>query len=449
MTERKFMTLIGAWSCLVLLLGCVRVAHADPPDRDDPVMCRALRDFAGFRNLEGVAQVGSKESAAHALELLKEQPGTLGQPTDIALIDPFWPELAFSPVRNLMQYSADHGIKWAIYDTTVYQWANKYLPGYDGGSGINRFQVGLTVALGKIDGLGHTSFVAQGRVNSVLDGSPPLGEQIGSLVTLDADFSVASEKWLRLMLVQELGSPDVLATIGRIDPNDYIDGNPYANDETTLFLAAPLDGSDALPLGFQNYAPGAALQIQCTEWSYINTIITSPVGGLSDSTGFSDIPTGGFFVGSEFGFVLDYPGGGPSRIAAGGCLTNVNAVGDVLSEIRPGAWVLAHAELRPDFAAFAQWSYADPLVTTIQNEAMAGVYFTNLFGSKGAVAVGLGGGTSWAATGGSQDLIELFVRTQLTPSIQFTVDFQFIPKPINAPTLDDVFVVGLRTTVTF
>ncbi len=426
-----------------------RAARAGEVQSELEALSEATRNFAGFRAMEGPVMAGRLAEAAESLDLLQTQPGTLGSEANAALIDPMPGEQVLAPARNLMEWSAQRGIRWAAYDTTVYQWASRSQPDTPGEAGINRFQIGATAHLGDLLGLGKSIVVAQGRYSSVIGGTPPLSTQIGSPYAVDSDFSLTQWRLLRLYATQQLGSDDLLLTVGKINPNDYIFANPYAGDETSQFIAAPLDGSDALPAGFNNYTLGTALQWQPSAQTYINTVLTSPGAGASTGTGISDVGDGGYFLAVEAGYTIDLPRGGPSRWLAGASVTNTNMDFTVLNGNYASAWSILHAELRPDLGTFVQWSWSDPTINPIEMELMGGLLWTDILGTKGGLAMGLGGGTSIMSGGDSQEIVELFFRTQATPSIQFSIDLQYIPQTVQVPEQDDVFLFAIRQTLTF
>ncbi len=426
-----------------------KAARAGEEQTELDALSEATRNFAGFRAMDGPIMAGRQAEAAESLELLRAQPGTLGSDANIALIDPMPGEQCLAPARNLMEWSAARGIRWAAYDTTVYQWANRSHPDTPGEAGINRFQIGATAHLGDLFDCGEGIVVAQGRYSSVIGGTPPLSTQIGSPYAVDSDFSLTQWRLLRLYATQQLGSDDLLLTVGKINPNDYIFTNPYAGDETSQFIAAPLDGSDALPSGFNNYTLGAVLQWQPSAQTYLNAAFTSPGAGESTGTGVSDLGDGGYWLAVEGGYTFDMPNGGPSRWLAGASVTNATMDFTVLDGNYASAWSILHAELRPDLGTFVQWSWSDPTVNTIEMELMGGLLWTDIFGAKGGLALGLGGGTSILSGGDSQEIVELFLRTQATPSIQFSVDLQYIPQTVEDPQLDDVFLFAIRQTLTF
>lgn len=423
-------------------------APADPPADALELLSQATRGFAGFRSMEGNVMSGKLAETRQALDLLHEQPGTLGQEPGDALMPRMYGEELLAPARNLMAWSAEQGLHFAFYDTTVYQWANKSLAGTDGHAGINRAQLGVRANIAETPGLGRTIALGQVRYSSVVGGEPPLASQVGSPYTVDSDYSLLTWRLMRLYIAQQLGSKDLVLTVGKLNPNDYMLSNPYAGDETSQFLAGPLDGSDAMPLGWNSYTLGMALQAQFTPATYLNVALTSPVAGNNTGFDVGAVGDGGYWVGAEFGWVFDLPGGGPSRLCGGLSLTNTNDAAVVLSGGYANAWAMAHAELREDLGVFAQWSWSDPTISTVESEVMAGFLAEDIFGPKGGVAIGVGGGTTIMSDGESQDLIECFLRTQATPSIQFSIDLQYIPQPA-AGGLEDVFIFGIRQTLTF
>lgn len=392
---------------------------------------------------------GKLTETREALDLLKDQVGPVGGDADQALFPAVPGEQLIAPARNLMEWSAAQGLHFAFYDTTVYQWASKSREGTDGHAGINRAQLGLRANLAEIEGLGRMIGVAQLRYSSEVGGQPPLASQIGSPYTVDADYTTLTWRLLRLFLAQQLGSEELVVTVGKLNPNDYILSNPYAGDETSQFLAGPLDGSDAMPLGWNNYTLGAALQAQFTPATYLNTVLTSPAAGNNSGFDIDAIGDGGYWIGAEFGWVFNLPGGGPSRLCGGASLTNATDSAEVLSGSYANVWAMAHAEIREGFGVFGQWAWSDPTINSIESELMGGFLAQDIFGPKGGLAIGIGGGATIMSDGDQQNLIECFIRTQATPSMQFTIDLQYIPETVEDGGLEDVFIFGIRQTFTF
>ncbi len=379
-------------------------------------------------------------------------------PVDALLPDPF--SYCFSPVRNLAIASQEQlGMRWDIYNVTVYQASTSSMPGFSDGEGVNRFNVRGDLKLWDFGGGAMGRITAQMRETDAFPQSSDLGTQVGTQITLDSNYtSHLGTRLVRLRYEQGVLDNHVMFSVGKINPNDYVLNNPFAGDETTQFLASIFDGSDAAESGFQGYLLGTALLVVPFEGVYANFVATAPSTAATNGFGADLLGTGLWWFASEVGIVTDFLGDkdAPGRYSFGFNTTNCSYESSDLatSSSGNGFWVMATEYFTPDIGAWAQFTYCDPDVALYKSEFTAGLSLENCFGRKrDGFGVAFGYTTNPESGLGVQTVTELYYRLQVTNSVQLTPDIQVITNPTNpvAGTNDGgtIVVFGIRAMVHF
>ncbi|MSR19195.1 MAG: hypothetical protein EXS00_08585 [Phycisphaerales bacterium] len=357
---------------------------------------------------------------------------------------------------SMRQWAQDQGsTRLDLYDATVWQWATGTVPGDLSSGGVNRLNLRADTKLWNIDGQGMGRFTYQYRYTSTYPaGMGELGQNVGSNVSLDSDFTSFRNRLVRFRLEQALLDGHALLSAGKINPNDYILNNPYAGDEVTQFLASIFDGNDAMPAGFQGYMPGCALLIVPTEGLYCNLVATSPMGASSSGLGFDDLGDGLYWFGAEAGLVVsNAEGTRPGKYAVVVSNTNVGIGTTDSSTAVSGNSIgfLAAQEVGDNLGVFGEFVYANPDLSAVKWEWAAGVSIDRPFDRRGDGA-GLAFGMEAPSDGTDrvESVVELYYRIQMTQTLQITPDIQFIVDP-NNPANDQNFITvfGIRATLRF
>lgn len=380
------------------------------------------------------------------------RPGGLGQPGAVGMLgDPLG--FAVTPSRNLLAAARDDlGLRIDMYEAVVWQRASDTLPGADPDVGAARFNFRADWLLFRNQGEGMGKVTAQFRQNNRWPEGADISSATGSIVDLDGLRSSRDTAFKRLSYAQSFLDDNLLVTVGRLSPNDYVALNVFASDETTQFLAQIFDGNDVWPTLFQDYTTGVAWQSFLNDWIYLNGYAATAAGTVGDGIDF-DLSEG-FGVSGEIGAVFD-AWGRPTRVSFAWCGTDTNQslidAGD-----GGGIWGNAYAVTVQHFTdgdsgVWFQWSCADEDVATgARSEGALGVTIEDCFGRKGD-GFGLAGG--WTvpleAELGTQGTFETYYRLQLTGSLQVTADLQLLLPPASDAVSDPTLVAGLRAVIRF
>ena len=142
-------------------------------------------------------------------------------------------------------------------------------------------------------------------------------------------------------------------SVGKINPNDYLALNLFASDETSQYLNTALDGNDVLPVGYQGYTEGIAVQFLPLDWVYFNMVTSSASGTMGNY--FEQSFDKGIFIGVEGGLLLKLLDR-PIRLSAMWGTSNAN-----LATINGGPLVQGNC-----WAGIAQWLATDDLGAWLQ-----------------------------------------------------------------------------------
>lgn len=417
------------------------------------------QNFAGMdlmANTPALFGTAKKQATYNIFDL---QPNAMPWGAVNALLpDPF--SYCFSPVRNIEIASREQlGMRWDIYNVTVYQASTSTMAGDSDSEGVNRFNLRADLKLWDFGGGAMGRITAQMRQTNAFPNSNDLGTKVGTDITLDSNFtSHLGTRLVRLRYEQALLDNHVMFAVGKINPNDYVLNNPYAGDETMQFLASIFDGSDAAQFGFQGYLLGAALLVVPFEGVYANFVASAPSTGATNGLGTDLLGTGLWWFASEVGLVTNLFGDddAPGRYSVGFNTTNCSYESTDIATASSGNgfWLMATEYFTPDIGAWAQFTYCDPDVALYKSEFTAGLSIENCFGRKrDGFGAAFGYTTNPQGDLGVQTVTEIYYRIQVTDSLQLAPDIQVITNPTNpvAGTSDGgtIVVFGIRAMLHF
>ena len=417
------------------------------------------RSFAGMDLMKSTPALFGGDKVSKSYNLFEFQPNAIPWgPVNGLLPDPCGP--LFSPVRNLEIASNEQlGIRWDIYNVTVYQMASYNLPNSSRDEGANRFNLRADLKLWDLGGGAMGRLTAQMRQSDSFPTKTELGSAIGSDITLDSNFTgLYGTKLVRVRYEQGFLDNHVMGFVGKINPNDYLLNNPFAGDETTQFMSSIFDGSDAAQSGFQGYMLGTGAMVVPFEGLYANFVVTNPSTAGYRGLGTQGLDSGLWYFGTETGLVTNFFGddNAPGKYAFGFSTTNASYTSTDLAtqEFGNSFWFMGAEYLTQDIGVWAQFTYCDPNVALYKTEFTIGMSIDNCFDRK-RDGIGVAWGYTTAPDGslGVQTVTELYYRLQLTDSIQITPDIQIITNP-NDPLGgtsqgNNVFVFGIRALVYF
>ena len=417
------------------------------------------RSFAGMDLMKSTPTLFGSDKVKKDYNFFEFQPNAVPWgPVNGILPDPCGP--LFSPVRNVEIASQEQlGIRWDIYNVTVYQMASASLAGDSRDEGANRFNLRADLKLWDFGGGAMGRITAQMRQSNSFPTQTELGTAIGSDITLNSNFTgLYGTKLVRVRYEQGLLDNHVMGFVGKINPNDYLLNNPFAGDETTQFMASIFDGSDAAQSGFQGYLLGTGAMVVPVEGIYANFLVTNPSTASYRGLGTQGLGSGLWYFGSEVGLITDLFGDkdAPGKYSFGFSTTNAAYTSTSLAdqEFGNGFWVMGTEYLTQDIGVWAQFTYCDPDVALYKTEFTMGLSMDECFGRKrDGFGVAWGYTTAGESSLGVQTVTEIYYRLQLTDSIQITPDIQIITNP-NDPIGgtsqgNNVFVFGIRALVHF
>ena len=349
---------------------------------------------------------------------------------DPLLDDPLQPLV--NPIRNAEEWMWLYaGTSFDLYDSMVMQALSDSLPSTRGSEATNRFNMRMDTKLFEWEDRSHTQLSVQWRANSIMPSTAqPLANSVGSPEGLNAQRTSFDTKLNRLILAQGFLEDRLTISFGKINPNDYMGLNLFASDETSQFLNTALDGNDVLPVGFQGYTEGAALQFLPVDWLYVNGVVSSASGTAGYY--FDKAFERGVFGGVEAGVILRVMDQ-PLRLSGSWGGTNANeATIQGGPEVQGNSWTaIAQWLASENLGVWAQWATADAAVAyTATSEGMFGVTIDQAFGRAGD-GFGIGGGWSTPTDLASrtQGLIESYYRLQVTGSLTVSFDLQLLLPP--------------------
>ncbi len=419
---------------------------------------RETQDFGTFWLVPNVDPFFGSQKPFIRLALDAPQPIPIdeGRIDPLLSADPFSP--IASPLRNLELWMRERfSVKTDLYNCTVAQQASTSIAGQVRGAVSNRFNYRIDWKAWEISGIGLGSITAQFRANNNWSAqNVDIGNAVGSSIVFVNSQDNPNVAFLTRLYAQQGFCDDrILVGAGKILPNDTTGANFFADDETNQFLASCFDGGNAMPLGWNNYLPGAFAQFIPVDGFYVNTLLTSPLGALNSGGGFGTIGDGFYLVGAEAGLVAALGSNHDLMGRYSIFMCNTNAGNDTAAtntkESGNAMTLLAQQFIDRDMGVWLSYQLSDANVSPASQEFTFGASLENAFDRHGD---GVGLGLSWtdSSTAGDrqQKTIESYYRLRLTGSMELTADLQLIDDPSNPQAKGGAtWVFGLRTKIKF
>ncbi len=423
-------------------------------DGDDALWMAQARAFIGFETMSGVEPLFGGIHPSGAIDWSAPRLSPQGHAGAVGIFtSPLQPVI--NPVRNGLQAARDGlGLRTDIYEAVSFSAVSDTLENTRTSAAAARFNARADVLLFRNLGEGIGVFTAQLRQNNRWPAQGAnLSASVGSPSDINEIESGVDTKLARLEYSQSFLDERLKITIGKLNANDFIAMNLFASDEVTQFLAQPFDGNDVLPIGFQNYTEGIALQSLLTDWLYFDGVFAS-AAGVNDPLIEFDFASG-FTAMAEVGVLLDLEMAGlkgqSCRLSAAWAGANTNSA-MVNQNASPDIWGNATAFtaqyfVRPEVGLWAQCAMAEEDVASTATAQFAiGLTMDNCFGRIGD---GFGVAMSWTepldvpggAPLGNEGLFETYYRMQVTGSSQLSLDAQLLLPAADAR-IDDATIVG-------
>jgi len=371
---------------------------------------------------------------------------------------------------------ADGGLTLALSATQVYQ------TNLDGGLATHRHAgrwAGSYDLEGEIDlerllnvPGGTFFFLAEGSWSDGLDVSS-VGSVMGTNDDAGGDRSIdVTEAWYE----QALAGGRLRLRLGKVDLTSgfecqgspaAFDGNAYANDETTQFLASPLVNNAAIP--FPDNGVGAYGYWEPVDGWYLAAGVADAEADARE-TGFTTAFSGPerTFSIYETGAAVDLPCGErrlPGAYRVGFWVNHYAEYLDGRGSRRdvPGFYVSldqmllkeqADPEDEQGLGAFLRYAGADEDTSEVYRFWSGGVQYRGPFAGRDEDVLGVGFGYGRLApdagfTADHETILETYYSIQVTPWLAVSPHVQHVVNPGGDDAVDDATVLGVRVQASF
>ena len=405
-------------------------------------------------------------------------------PVDGLFPDPL--EAIIRPLRNAADWTrSELGLEWNVHYTLLYQHASRSVDGQPRDAGNGRLDLGFNWVVfdDATLGRGGVGFLLRSGVEIGQPDSFTMSEAVGAapvnLNALQWTYPISPDL---LYWHQSWCDERITASIGKIHPNQFIQSNRIANDESRQFLAGPFDGLNTLGTTLGTYTGGAALQVVPADGTYLSAAWADPAGG--PDRGIRTIGDGGWWAAMQVGLVPVFEGLDGSEVdgnwnfvfagtnqalstallgAAESGVSNGAGFGNILlggldvsassESNREWGWgAMIEQGLASDLDVLLQYGSSTEGMSAIDRQFNAVLQWSRPFGRRDE-AIGIGYSWSrptdlYAEPRREIQLVEAYYRIQLTDSMQLSPDVQVLLRPATGPDRP-VFVFGLRLTTTF
>lgn len=411
------------------------------------------RAFTNMDIMDGMQPLVGGTPPQSAPAWTAPRPGPVANPGAVGLFaSPLQPLV--DPMRNGLAALRDHGIRTDIYQALTFGAASDTLPGSRSSFGTGRFNARIDALLFRNPGEGMGRVTVQLRQNNFFpadEGS--ITASTGSSVYLNALEGFYDTAIARLSYAQSFADDRVVVTAGKINAGDFAALNVFASDEVTQFMGLVFDGNDVLPLAYQSYTPGIAVQALPTEWLYLSGIVGS-ADGATETIVHAELARG-MFAAAEASVLFEWLGM-PGRIGAtwvGSDVGNAEIADADAPEIWGNAWfACAQYFVAKDIGAWAQYAAAEEDVAVLtQSELALGLTLDNCFARRGD---GFGIAAGWAkpidpSVQDDQFMMESYYRLQVTGLSQVSLDVQMLAPSASSEVDDPTLVATLRWVLRF
>ena len=271
-----------------------------------------------------------------------------------------------------------------------------------------------------------------------IDAHIPSFSQLNGVAGSTGDRVRFREAWLEHAAFDDR----LIITAGKIDLTNYFDENNVANDENSQFLAGAFVNSAIL--GTPAIGPGIRLQAKLAE---------PLVFGFGYGSGNGDAAD---FFDHGFGIVeLD------CKHKIGELEGNYRAYGSLDGAAADGVKKLSQKDafgfgfsvdqqFTDNLTLFGRYGWHEDHAYPTKSAWSAGFQYTGLIPQRKDDFVAFGYGQVLGDSASSQEkLLEGYYKAKISDQIAISPHFQFLINPLGNKQTDDVFVMGLRTQITF
>lgn len=393
-----------------------------------------------------------------------------------------------APLRNGESWTKQNmGLTWNIYYTLLYQHATRTNQGLGRDAGSGRLDLNFDWVIFDEPGLGRGSigFLLRSGVELGQPNTYAIGNAVGTApVNLNALQWTYPTSFDLLYWQQGWCDDRVVASVGKIHPNQYIQLSRVANDESRQFLAGVFDGLNTLGSTLGTYTAGAAIQVVPVDGLYVNAIWADPEGGPDE--GFGDLGDGSWWAAAQIGLTPVLQGfdgnevtgnwnvvfAGTNRGVTSSTLqpqsqaqsqgqSNGQGFGVILQQgltattenENEWSWgVMVEQGLASDFDLLLQYGSSTEGMSAIDRQFNAAIRWDRPFGRRDEA---IGAGFSWSRPTDLYSpsrreimMIETYYRIQLTESMQLSPDLQIVLQPATGAD-SPVLVFGIRLKTQF
>ncbi|MFB0985041.1 MAG: carbohydrate porin [Phycisphaerales bacterium] len=420
-------------------------------------------------------------------QMTKYEPLAEAPPLGITDLNPLLPSplaTLLAPLRNGESWTKKNmGLSWNIYYTLLYQHATRTNDGLGDNAGSGRLDLNFDWVIFDEPGIGrgNIGFLLRSGVELGQSDDYAMGNAVGAApANLNALQWTYPASFDLLYWQQGWCNDRVVATVGKVHPNQYIQLSRVANDESRQFLAGVFDGLNTLGSTLGTYTAGASIQVIPTDGLYVNAVWADPDGG--PDRGFGDLGDGSWWAAAQIGIapVLNGLDGsevtgnwnfvfaGTNRGVKASTLQSENqgqsngaGFGLVLQEgLTPTnenknewSWgVMVEQGLTSDLDLLLQYGSSTNGMSAIDRQFNAAIRWDRPFGRNDEA---IGAGFSWSRPTDLYDpsrreimMIETYYRIQLTESMQLSPDLQIVLQPATGADRP-VYIFGIRLKTQF
>lgn len=399
---------------------------------------------AGAAQPELTAQVEAKEATSsddvnYELDTARPRPAGILKRGPVSLIDPYiddlnaktkkaiglefgfaytaaWQRTSDGEINDAANADADAFVRWRVFGEEKSGWRGVF-----GANGEYRDQWG--------------------------NYSPKdIGDDVGSLWRTTNGFGPQDPALVQCWWEQHLFDDVVIVTLGKLDPDNYYNGNRYQSD-STAFMSKSFSSNPARAFPSNGLGANVRTMLGC-DW-YASTGIQDANGDKIHS-GFHTVDEHEFFEAAEIGWTPTFEGMGK-----GAHRLTVWRQDNRADEGLPkdyGVALSSEQEIGGGVVPFLRAAWSDGDVTAVERFVNAGVGLEGVIrGKSDLTGIGIAWGDPSDGALDSQWGAEVFHRFQLAPDIQLTLGYQYILKPTyEAVDGDDpVGVVEVRLRISF
>jgi high affinity Mn2+ porin len=243
----------------------------------------------------------------------------------------------------------------------------------------------------------------------------------------------------------------LIMTIGKIDLTNYFDANSVANDENSQFLGGALVNSTVL--GAPGNGPGIRINAQLGEPLIVG------IGYGSGDTDTSDVVDHGFGY-AEIDLKLRFAElEGNYRVYA--TLDGTEADGEMKVKDKNafGCGLSIDQQLTDKLTLFGRFGWRDDETYVTKSAWSAGFQYAGFIPQRKDDLIAFGYGQVLVDSGnaaiaglsvtGQEKFMEAYYKAQLNEQIAVSPHFQYLINPLGDKGRDNVFVLGVRTQITF